>query len=106
MNRIKKPLVRAQSKEGGVYAVAARFALCGRERSHIGKHYIGSLEGLRAGSRNLRAEEAGNQHGSAARPEELSKKLLPVHWYSPTVHLRPSARAGGSAQPGLGLKMG
>src|SRR5262249_27928712 len=55
---------------------------------------------------DIRAEEAGNQHGSAARPEELSKKLLPVHWYSPTVHLRPSARAGGSAQPALGLKMG
>src|SRR5262249_57343884 len=65
-------------------AVAARFALCGRERSHIGKHHTGSWGGLRDGSLNLRGDEAGNQHGSAARSEECSKKLLPVHRYSPS----------------------
>jgi hypothetical protein len=64
-------------------AVAARFALCGRERSHIGKHHTRSLGGLRDGSLNLLCEEAGNQHDSAAKPKERSKKLLPTHWYSP-----------------------
>jgi|SRR6516162_3582374 hypothetical protein len=99
-------LSRAQSKEGRVCeiadvldvcphtggslhtidmnAVAARFALCGRERSHIGEHYICSRGGLRDGSLNLRGDEAGNQHGSAARSEECSKKLLLVHWCSPS----------------------
>src|SRR5262249_27897326 len=136
VNRIKKLTVRAQSKEGGVCeatdvldvcpytgrgvhtinmdAIAARFALCGRERSHIGKHSIGSLGGLRDGSLNLRAEEAGNQHGSAARPEEPSKKLLAVHRCSPGCsfdfgirprsHRRTTAECGPLDEHGTHLK--
>ena len=68
------------------WPLAARFALCGRERSHIGKHHSGSWRGLRDGSLNLRGDEASNQHGSAARSEECSKKLLPVHWCSPSCY--------------------